>query len=105
MLKLEVEFEESKFYSNKSLKGGKNGGKQTNCKMFFHKLTKNYRSRLLYYPPPLELKKNFSDGFRWFEFEWGILRAELQTQFCLVKSRKPKEILRFSKNFQTGLCV
>ena len=27
------------------------------------------------------------------EFEWGILRAELQTQFCLVKSRKPKEIL------------
>ena len=56
-------------------------------------------------PPPHELKKKFSDGFRWFEFEWGILRAELQTQFCLVKSRKPKEILGFSKNFQTGLGV
>ena len=26
--------------------------------------------------PPFELKKKtFSDGFRWFEFEWGILRA------------------------------
>ena len=62
-------------------------------------LIHNYRSRLLYYPPPLELKKNFSDGFRWFEFEWGILRAELQTQRYLVKLRKPKEILGFFKNF------
>ena len=55
--------------------------------------------------PPFELKKFFSDGFRWFEFEWGILRAELQIQFYLVKSRKPKENLRFAKHFQTGLGV
>ena len=64
-----------------------------------------YRSCLLYYPPPSNSKKTFSDGYRWFEFEWGILRAELQTQFYLVKSRKPKEILGFSKKFQTGLGV
>ena len=39
---------------------------------FFLRIKTFYRSRLLYLPPPppLELKKTFSDGFRWFEFEW-----------------------------------
>ena len=60
------------------------------------------RSRLLYYP--LELNETFSDGFRGGEFEWGILRVELQIEFHLVKLRKPKENLRFSKHFQIGLC-
>ena len=32
----------------------------------------------------------FSNGGNWFEFEWVILRAELQTQFYLGKSKKPK---------------
>ena len=36
-----------------------------------------YHSRLLCFPlPPLELKNFFSDKFRWFEFELGILRAK-----------------------------
>ena len=61
-----------------------------------------YRSRLLQYPPPSTQKKFFSDRFRWFEFEWGILRVELQIQFYLVKSRKPKENLIFAKHFETG---
>ena len=56
-------------------------------------------------PPPLELKKTFSDGLKWFEFEWGILRVELQIQIYLVKSRKPKENLRYSKKIQTDLGV
>ena len=47
--------------------------------------------------------RDFSDGFGWFEFEWGILRAELQIQIYLVKSRKPKENLRFSKKLSGGL--
>ena len=54
-------------------------------------------SRFKNYPPPLELISDFSDGGRWFEFEWVILRAELQTQFYLGKSKKPK--VKKSLNF------
>jgi hypothetical protein len=38
-----------------------------------------------------------------FEFEWGILRKEHPLQFYLVKSRKRKENLRFSKRILIGL--
>ena len=41
--------------------------------------------------PSFELIINFSDGGRWFEFEWVILWAELQIQIYLGKSRNPKE--------------
>ena len=72
------------------------------CNGNFFNTLHPYRSRLI---TPFELKKTFSDGFRWFEHEWGILRAELQMQFCLEKSQKPKKNLKFSKHFQTGLGV
>ena len=57
---------------------------------------------LVYFNTPLELKNNFSDGFRWFEFQWGILRAELQIQFYLVKSRRPKGKFQICKTFSDG---
>jgi hypothetical protein len=48
--------------------------------------------------PPFEL---ISDGCRWFEFEWVILRVELQIQIYLGESRKLKEAKKMS-DFQTG---
>ena len=52
-------------------------------------------------PPPLELKKKFSDGSRRFEFEWVISGQGLKIGLAL-KSRFTRENLRFSKSFQTG---
>ena len=40
--------------------------------------------------------------FRWFEFEWGILRAELQIQFNLVKIAKTKRKSQICKTFSDG---
>ena len=71
-----------------------------------NKITMEIITVPVYFNTPSNSKqKNFSDGFRWFEFEWGILRAELQIQFYLLKSRKPKRNLIFPKHFQAGLCV
>ena len=59
---------------------------------FFAKVRKFSQFLLTLLPPPLplDLISYFSDGGNWFEFEWVILRAELQTQFYLGKSKKPK---------------
>ena len=58
---------------------------------FFAKVRKFLPFLLTLLPPlPLDLISYFSDGGNWFEFEWVILRAELQTQFYLGKSKKPK---------------
>ena len=56
--------------------------------------------------PPLELISDFSDRGKWFEFEWVIFRAELQIQFYLGKSRKPKESktkFQIFKKFSDGI--
>ena len=63
-----------------------------------------FSSTLITPPPPLELKKKFSDGFRWFEFEWVISGQILKIDLAL-KSRFTRENIRFSKTFQTGLGV
>ena len=63
---------------------------------------KEYITVLVYFNTPLELKNIFSDAFRWFEFEWGILRAELQIQFLLCKIVKTKEKSHICKIFSDG---
>ena len=69
--------------------------------IFFVSFIFIYRVRVLYCPPPLELKKKFSDGSRRFEFEWVISGQGLKIGLAL-KSRFTRENLRFSKSFQTG---
>jgi hypothetical protein len=49
--------------------------------------------------PPLELISDFSDGVKWFEFEWVILKAELQMQFYLKKIEKTKGKSQIFKTF------
>ena len=51
-------------------------------------------------PPPFELILVFSDGFGWFEFEWGILRTELQTFTCKIDKTKGKS--QIFKTFSDG---
>ena len=54
------------------------------------------------YPPPLELKKKFSDESPRFEFEW-VISGQICKIDLALKSKVVRENLRFSKTFQTGL--
>ena len=58
---------------------------------------------IIYPSPPPQTHFRCSVGFGWFEFEWDkFIGYELQTQFYLVKLKKPKENLKMQNKFSDG---